>query len=423
MSVQRTDVCIVGGGPGGAFLGLLLARQGLEVVVLEKAAAYQREFRGETLSASLVQCLEEAGVLPLLRKQYLEVHAAEVYDDGRRIFRMEYGTKISRYRFPIDLPQPIVLNAILQQASRYPGFEQRMGANVTELLEEAGEVRGVVYQQGGERRELRASLVVGADGRFSLMRKLSGLEFEKRPMPRDFIWFKLPRPENWGPYIRLRLHRDRHLAILPTYPDLLRVGCNIPKGQFTAFRRQGLDQFKQAVNALEPGFAGLLDEHLQSWGDTSFLEIFTTRMPRWSRDGLVLIGDAAHTMTPLLGQGVGLAVLDAVTLAPVIGQHLHEHPGKLIPRNALLGFEAERREHTKFVLNLQESQERLLAMKSAAGVLLRDVVLRLITVAPWHKARHKRLVFFNLPETLLPPPAVEGRPSLSPPSTLAEAGA
>lgn len=370
---SETDVVIVGGGPAGALLGCLLARRGIGVLVAEKQTRLDRDFRGETLAAPSVVTLRRLGFGPALAEHgYLETSAVTMRMEGRRVFSVDYG-RFGVGALPIDIPQPALIGIFTDAARDLPGCTYAYGTACTGLLEEDGAVRGVVLRdRDGARTEVRARLVVGADGRFSRVRKEAGLPVRLQQMERDFLSFKLPRPAGWGNHAELVVDHDRHLVVLPTFPDFLRIGHNLPKRGLGELRARGFDAFRDGIAAVDPRLRPLMAEHLHSWDDTGFLEIFTAEVDRWARDGLVLIGDASHTCTPILGQGVNLAVQDVVCVTPVIARALERtKPDDAVPAAEFAEFVATRRRHKARVTRFQRMQEAALAQRSPLKVALR----------------------------------------------------
>lgn len=381
-TVQETDVLIVGGGPGGALLGYLLARRGWEVTVVERQADLAREFRGETVAAPSVLTLRALGFGPALTAHgYLSTEGVTMIMEGRRVMHVDYR-RFGIEAVPIDIPQPAMIHIFIEAGRQFPGFDYRFATTCTNLVEEDGVVRGAVLRRKGEAPvTVRARLVVGADGRFSKVRRMAGLEADVQPMARDFLSFRLPRPQDWGLQAELVVDHDRHLVVLPTFPDTLRIGHNLPKRGLGDLRATGFGAFKDGIMRLDARLAPVVQEHLHSWDDTSFLEIFTAEVPQWAKDGLILIGDASHTCTPILGQGVNLAIQDAVCLAPVVGKCLTR--GDTFIRGASLAeFVAQRRRHKTFVTKFQRIQEAALATASPMGVLLRRARYRVLNALP-----------------------------------------
>lgn len=380
---KRTDVLIVGGGPAGALLGCLLAQRGIEVLVVEKQRHLDRDFRGETLAAPSVVTLRALGFGPALdRHGYLETEAVTMRMEGRRVLRVDYG-RFGLDVLPIDIPQPALIGIFNEESAALPGYTYAAGTSCTGLIEEDGVVRGAVLKQGGERAEVRARLVVGADGRFSKVRKEAGIQARVTPMERDFLSFKLPRPAGWGNEAELVVERDKHLVVLPTFPDFLRVGHNLPKRGLAELRKEGFDAFRDGIAAIDPRLAPLLGEHLRSWDDTGFLEIFTAEVEDWARDGLILIGDASHTCTPILGQGVNLAIQDTVCLAPVIAGALRRAGAhEAVPAAEFSSFVTTRRKHKNLVTRFQRMQEGALAQHTPLRTLVRRARFRTLDRLP-----------------------------------------
>jgi 2-polyprenyl-6-methoxyphenol hydroxylase-like FAD-dependent oxidoreductase len=365
------DVLIVGGGPAGALLGCMLARRGIEVFHVEKQHSLEREFRGETLAAPSAVALRRLGFEPALsRHGYLETKSVTMRMEGREVFSIDYA-KFPIGALPIDIPQPALIGIFQQAAQAEAGYTYASGTNCTGLIEEGGAIRGAVLKLADNSRvEVRARLVVGADGRFSKVRKAAGLTATITPMQRDFLSFKLPRPAEWGNNAELVVDKDKHLVVLPTFPDFLRVGHNLPKRGLGELRKEGFDAFRDGMARIDPRLRPLLDEYLTSFDDTSFLEIFTAELEQWARDGLVLIGDASQTGTPILGQGVNLAIQDVITVTPVIANALKKSQ-QTVPAREFDAFVAERRAHKAQVLRYQRIQEAALSANAPFAVWAR----------------------------------------------------
>jgi 2-polyprenyl-6-methoxyphenol hydroxylase-like FAD-dependent oxidoreductase len=382
-AVTSTDVLIVGGGPAGALLGCLLARRGIDTVVVEKQARLDREFRGETIAAPSVLTLRQLGFGPALEAHgYLRTEGITMRMEGRQVFTVDYR-RFPIGEVPIDIPQPALIQMFIDAAAARPHFRYNFSTSFVRLMEEDGAVLGAWVRRPDEApTQVRAQLVVGADGRFSKVRRAAGLPHDVQPTARDFLSFKLPRPPDWGLQAELVVDHDRHLVILPTFPDFLRVGHNLPKRGLSELRAAGFDAFKASIGELYPRLAPLVDAHLHSWDDTSFLEIFTAETQRWARDGLVLIGDASHTCTPILGQGVNLAIQDAVSLAPVIANALAGGTHPVITADELSAFVESRRQHKVSVTEFQRMQEAALAQRSPLAVRLRRARFRTLNALP-----------------------------------------
>ncbi|MFN8075600.1 MAG: FAD-dependent monooxygenase [Kineosporiaceae bacterium] len=381
----ETDVLIVGGGPAGSLLAALLSRRGIRVVLAEKHRSIEREFRGETVAAPSVTSLRALGFGAAMDAHgFLETLGVTMRMEGRDVMHVDYG-RLGDGTLPIDIPQPALIGAFMQEAGRFDTFTSLPGTAFSDLVTDAdGTVRGAVLKlPDGGRATVRARVVVGADGRFSKVRHVAGLEATITPMGRDFQWFKLRRPQGWGNTAELVVDGDHHLVVLPTFPDTLRIGHNLPKGGLGTLRKAGFAAFRSEVLAIDPRLESLFDESVTSFADTSFLEIFTAEVPRWSRDGLLLIGDASHTCTPILGQGVNLAFQDVVQLTPVLAAALASGNGREpIPASAFDRFVATRRKHKDFVTKFQRMQETNLGKSSARDVRIRRLRFGLLHRLP-----------------------------------------
>lgn len=394
----EAEVCVVGGGPAGLALGLELARLGREVVVLEQSGHFERSFRGEAISPDSVWLLQRMGLYESVREHTLETYRLELRDGAEIVLDVDF-TKIDfDCPYPTELPQPPLLNAMAEEAGRLPGFSLVRRATATDLLRDAaGRVTGVRCQGPDGPLEVRAALTVAADGRFSKIRDLAGLAYQKLPLGRDFIWFKIPLPSSWDPHTyRVSLLAGRHCVFMPTVPDQIRSGFNIPKGELKALRGGGIGALHRRIDELAPELSDAVREQVTSWSGTSMLDIFTTVVPQWSVPGLVLIGDAAHTLTPILGQGVNHALLDAVTLAPLLAEALPAADRDGALDRATRVFQQGRVASVKRSRELQLRQERAFALSKPAGIRARQAVYRLVNRSEMLKRRLMTGVYYGL---------------------------
>jgi 2-polyprenyl-6-methoxyphenol hydroxylase-like FAD-dependent oxidoreductase len=397
MSEQlERSVCIAGAGPGGALLGLLLAKAGVNVLVLEKAKDFSREFRGESLSPDAHTLLEKSGLKDYMESHgYLESKRMDLYENGEHLLRMDIAQSDKEKRTVIEFPQPVLLASIVEESRKYPGYEIRMGVSCKELIHEDGKVVGVVAGNSNETFTVRSQLVVAADGRYSRLRKLANLEADIKPVARDVLWFTMPRPNGWEAETRIKLKGDQQLILLPTYPDRLRAGINIPAGSYKEFRSLGIERLYDIVDELEPLLKTSLREGVKSWSDVALLDIFTAEVPQWSIDGLVLLGDAAHTITPIMGQGIKHALFDARKISDVIVDCLQKNPGKIISRNQLMGYENERKKDVAFTLGFQRRQETLFLLNGNFMTRMRRIFYRTLNNFGFAKRRILKRIYFG----------------------------
>jgi len=318
--VHETSCCIVGAGPGGAVLALLLARSGIPVVLLEAHKDFDREFRGDTIHPSVMEILDEIGLAePLHRLRHTKVYGPTIQAANGPFSPVDLRRLKTRFPYIMLIPQARFLEFITEEAKKYPQFGLVMRANVQWLIEEGGVVRGVRYLGPDGWHEVRARVTVGADGRFSFVRHLAGFEPIKTSPPMDVLWFRLPRlpeePEAAGGALG-GLGRGRIFIALDR-DDYWQAGYVFPKGHYQELRAQGLEALRRSIVEIEPRFAKHV-EHLTDWHQLSLLSVESSRCPRWYKPGLLLIGDAAHVMSPVGGVGINYAIQDAVVAANVL---------------------------------------------------------------------------------------------------------
>jgi 2-polyprenyl-6-methoxyphenol hydroxylase-like FAD-dependent oxidoreductase len=313
--------CIAGGGPAGMMLGLLLARAGVDVVVLEKHADFLRDFRGDTIHPSTLEVMHELGLLErLLTLPYQKVSRINGQFGDLALTVADFSSLSTHCRFVAFMPQWDFLNFLAEEAARYPTFQLRRQADVTGLLEEAGSVAGVRAWAPDGPFEVRASLVVGADGRHSAVRAKAGLSIEEFGAPMDVLWFRLSRrPSDPGDPIG-RFDAGR-IFIMLNRGDYWQCGFVISKGSRDRLQGEGLPAFRDAVAQLAPFMADRVGE-LHDWEPIKLLTVQVDRLRRWYRPGLLCIGDAAHAMSPIGGVGINLAIQDAVATANLLAAPL-----------------------------------------------------------------------------------------------------
>ena len=316
-----TTCCIVGGGPAGMMAGFLLARAGVEVVVLEKHADFLRDFRGDTIHPSTLELMHELGLLDeflALPHQRADGLRGQVGD--MTIEFADFTHLPTHCRFIVFMPQWDFLDFIARQGARYPNFVLRRGAAANGLIEETGRIAGVRAETPDGPLEIRADLVIGADGRHSTVRGEAGFEVEELGAPMDVLWFRLPRrPEDSTE--PLGVFEPGHVLVLIDRGDTWQCGYVIPKGSLDRLRQAGLEAVRDAVAALAPAVADRVGD-IRSWDDLKLLTVAVDRLRRWHRPGLLCIGDAAHAMSPIGGVGINLAIQDAVAAANILAAPL-----------------------------------------------------------------------------------------------------
>ena len=322
--VQETPCCIVGGGPAGAILSLLLARNGVPATLLEMHKDFDREFRGDTIHPSTLEILDQLGLADKLHEiPHTKISGPTIkFADGE--FRpFDLGRLKTRFPYILLVPQVRFLEFITREAAKYASFKLVMHANVTQLLKENGTVRGVRYLTSDGTHEVRSPLTVGADGRFSLVRRLAGFEPVKTSPPMDVLWFRLPKlpgePEIVGGAFG-GIGGGR-IFILLERNEYWQAGLVFPKGQYQKVHSSGVESIRKSIAEIEPRF-GPHAESLTDWRQITLLSVESSRCPLWHKPGLLLIGDAAHVMSPVGGVGINYAIQDAVVAANILSGRL-----------------------------------------------------------------------------------------------------
>jgi 2-polyprenyl-6-methoxyphenol hydroxylase-like FAD-dependent oxidoreductase len=318
-----TRCVIAGGGPAGMMCGLLLARAGVGVLVLEKHADFLRDFRGDTIHPSTLQIMYELGLLDaFLKRPHQEVRelAGIIGDD--RIALADFSHLPTHCHFIALMPQWDFLDFLAEQAKRYPSFKLKMLADVDGLLQDGETIVGLTAKLPEGRLEVRSDLVIGADGRHSTVREKAGLKVDDLGAPMDVLWFRLPRePEDGGQ--TLGRIQAGVVFIMLDRGDYWQCAYVIPKGGFAGLRRKGFDTFREAIVSLSPKLADRIHD-IASWDDVKLLTVAVDRLQRWYRKGLLCIGDAAHAMSPIGGVGINLAIQDAVAAANILWRPLRD---------------------------------------------------------------------------------------------------
>jgi len=319
----HTTCAIAGGGPAGMMLGFLLARAGVAVTVLEKHGDFLRDFRGDTVPPSTLELMHELGLLDeFLRRPHSKVTHVTGQIGGERVTIADFRHVPTRCKFIVLMPQWDFLDFIAGHGRGYPGFDLRMQAQATALIEERGRVAGLRATTPHGDLEIRADLVVGADGRHSTIRGAARLPVDDVGAPMDVLWFRLSRRPDDPDETFGHIESGRLLVML-NRGDYWQCAFVIAKGGYDLWREKGVAAFRDAVASLSPFVRDRTGE-IASFDDIKLLTVAVDRLRQWWKPGLLCIGDAAHAMSPIGGVGINLAVQDAVAAANLLAAPLRE---------------------------------------------------------------------------------------------------
>lgn len=399
MATVRVNTCIVGGGPAGMMLGLLLAKRGADVLVLEGHENFDREYRGEILQPSTAHLLNELGLLEyMLEQPHSTLDFGQVRLNGKHVGDISFKKIAPEYPYAIWMPQPVFLAALLRKAEPLPSFTCWMGAKVSRLIEEDGCVVGVRgMRHGKEEFEVRADVVVGADGRYSAIAKMGGFTPAYEHHDFDLIWFTIEKPKGWSDTLHVSLGDEVGGLMLPKYPHHIQAGIGLPAGEWRKWRQDGVAAVANRVRRFDPVFASFADG-LRDFTPFFPLEGLVRLIADWSRDGLLLIGDAAHTMSPAGAIGVNVALATAAVAAQEIYPRLGHGP---IAREDLQGVQRRREADVRELHRLQLGAQTLMLSQKRPPVVnwLLPIMLPLVLRSPL-APRIQRRIFFGVP---LPP--------------------
>jgi 2-polyprenyl-6-methoxyphenol hydroxylase-like FAD-dependent oxidoreductase len=405
VGVEQTSCCIVGGGPGGAVLALLLARKGISVTLLEMHHDFDREFRGDTVHPSTLEILDQIGLADKLHEiRHTKVSGPTLQFANGAFRPFDLGRLKTRFPYILMVAQSRFLEFITAEAAKYPQFRLVMHAQAQSLIKDDGVVRGVRYLAPDGVHEIRAPLTVAADGRFSLLRKLAGIEPVKTSPPMDVLWFRLPKlpgePEITGGafggigrgYVFVLLERNEYWQ----------AGLVFPKGQYQELRAKGVEAVRQSLAEIEPRFAKNT-EALTDWRQLTLLSVESSLCPVWHKPGLLLIGDAAHVMSPVGGVGINYAIQDAVVACNVLAGSLKS--GK-VAESELAEVQRQRTFPTKAIQAMQSFMQRRLVATVLGSQQATNIPwqLRVFVRIPWLRDLPPRLIAFGFRRVRLAEP-------------------
>ena len=387
----NTRVCITGGGPAGMMMGFLLARAGIDTVVLEKHADFLRDFRGDTIHSSTLEIMNELGLLDEFLKQphqKLTQFKAEINE--KTVTFADFSTLPATCKYVAFMPQWDFLNFLADKATKYPAFHLRTCAETTDLIEENGTVVGVRAKTPTGELDVRADLLIGADGRHSTVRQQAGLEVEDIGAPIDVLWMRVSRKPN-DPGELMGRFGNGGVLIMINRGEYWQCAYVIKKGGYQALREQGLEHFRETLGSIAPFINDRVAE-LADWDQIKLLTVTVDRLKTWYRPGLLCIGDSAHAMSPVGGVGINLAIQDAVAAANKLVPILQSEKGKVTVAD-LAWIQNRRLSPTKKTQAMQVFiQKRFIDRVLTTGEVKLPLPMRIVLNTPFLKQIPGRII-------------------------------
>jgi 2-polyprenyl-6-methoxyphenol hydroxylase-like FAD-dependent oxidoreductase len=390
-STVKVRCCIVGGGPAGMMLGYLLGRAGIDVVVLEKHADFFRDFRGDTVHPSTLQVMDELGLIDgFLKLPHQRLQKMDGLFGGTPVRIADLSRLRTKYPFIAFMPQWDFLNFLREAGKRFASLKVMMNTEAVDLIRRGETITGVRAKTPDGIVDIEADLTIACDGRHSTVRERAGLEVEEIGAPMDVLWFRVGRKADESENLFARVERGK-MMITFDRGDYWQCAYVIAKGQYDAVKARGLQALRDDVVCMAPILkSGIAD--VKSFDDLKLLTVAINRLTRWTRPGLLLIGDAAHAMSPVGGVGVNLAVQDAVATANLLADKMQHG----CPSEDELDAVRRRRE---FPVKMTQRMQMIVQNNIISGALQGGdrplkvpLIVRLITALPWLQGIPARLL-------------------------------
>ncbi len=394
MSDIESDICVVGGGPAGLTLALLLLKSGVRVAVAEKSGSLDREYRGEILQPGGQTLLDNLGILAGAKDRGAYAHGSFRLTDGSKVLMdFDYGRLPGPHNCLLSLPQRHLLEELLDACHKFDGFTYLAGHRLSDLIQEDGAVRGITATGPDGLTTVRALCVVGADGRYSKTRSLAGIPNHRHDVfTMDVLWFKVAMGGDPSGVVRIHRGEGGPVIAYDSHPGTVQCGWTLPHKGYQEIAAQGVDHVREQAARSLPEYADRIRATIRTLKDLTLLDVFAARAERWTGDGLVLIGDAAHTHSPLGAQGINLAVQDAVVLHPVLLDAVRRGDASA----AVLGtYESARSADIDAVMKLQVMQSKGMLSAGRVANAVRPRIARIVSRTPVGNKITRRIAFGN----------------------------
>ena len=348
--MQSVDVCIVGAGPGGALLSYLLAKKGLSVLLVERTNTIAKAFRGEHVNVEGEEILKRYDLFSEIEQLgLLRMEQVEYWQDGSCFKTIEADPQIGH--LGIHVPQAHLLQVIIKRASVFPNFQFCLQTTLDDLVEdENGRYVGVMLKQNGEQQFIKTKFIVGADGRYSTVRKKAKIDVDVHKHGYDLLWARIPQPDNWPPSIKMTYVDGQQISIFTQSLGYIQIGWNIEQKSYPRLRKQSFEPFIEKLIVAFPQLQDVVQANIHSWDDFVLLDVFSSTSKTWGKNEVLLMGDAVHTMTPTGAYGLNSAMKDAEVLASILTK-------QQIEQIDLLTCAAQRQQEVAKIQALQREKE------------------------------------------------------------------